>query len=353
MENKNYTIKDIARMAGVSVGTVDRVLHDRGDVSRTSLEKVHKVLKEIDYRPNMFAIGLAAKKKYTFTCVIPYYEENDYWHAIAQGVERAASELRAFNVSIEYIRYRHSDEISYKEACGKLAETKTDAVLLAPTFREITLGLTARLDEEKIPYGFIDYNIAETNALIYIGQDSYMSGYIAGKMLMSDYDGEQEIALFLSGNRDNPAEIQMQRRMEGFNSYLSEEYPQAVVREVIFSREDSAKNAEVLDNFFRLYPKAELGVVFNSRVHCIGSYLKATGRKMKSLAGYDLLKKNTDLLRSGEVKYLIGQRPALQGYYGAKALCDHLVFKRKVEKIKYMPIDILMKENIDYYFELE
>lgn len=51
MENKNYTIKDIARMAGVSAGTVDRVLHNRGDVSRASRDKVQKVLDEIDYHP--------------------------------------------------------------------------------------------------------------------------------------------------------------------------------------------------------------------------------------------------------------------------------------------------------------
>lgn len=44
MEDQNYTIKDIARMAGVSAGTVDRVLHNRGDVSPKSKAKVQKVL---------------------------------------------------------------------------------------------------------------------------------------------------------------------------------------------------------------------------------------------------------------------------------------------------------------------
>ncbi|WP_373789885.1 LacI family DNA-binding transcriptional regulator, partial [Bacteroides heparinolyticus] len=77
MENKIYTIKDIARMAGVSAGTVDRVLHNRGDVSHASMEKVQKVLDEIDYQPNVFAIGLAAKKRYRIVCIIPYYIEHD------------------------------------------------------------------------------------------------------------------------------------------------------------------------------------------------------------------------------------------------------------------------------------
>ena len=83
MEDQNYTIKDIARMAGVSAGTVDRVLHNRGDVSPKSKAKVQKVLDEIHYQPNVFAIGLAAKKKYSFLCLIPYYIEHDYWHSVA------------------------------------------------------------------------------------------------------------------------------------------------------------------------------------------------------------------------------------------------------------------------------
>jgi LacI family transcriptional regulator len=64
MDKKNYTIKDIARMAGVSAGTVDRVMHNRGEVSEATLKKVQKVLKEIDYHPNMFAIGFGSQKRY-------------------------------------------------------------------------------------------------------------------------------------------------------------------------------------------------------------------------------------------------------------------------------------------------
>lgn len=53
-----------------------------------------KVLDEIDYHPNMFAIGLAAKKRYRVLCIIPYYVEHDYWHSVAEGINRAAQELR-------------------------------------------------------------------------------------------------------------------------------------------------------------------------------------------------------------------------------------------------------------------
>ena len=351
MEDQNYTIKDIAQMAGVSAGTVDRVLHNRGDVSQKSKEKVQKVLDEINYQPNVFAIGLAAKKKYTITCMIPYYVEHDYWHSVATGIERARQELRPFNVSVDYLHYKHGDRKSYQDACQKIEKSNTDALLLAPNFREDTLSMLAYLKDKNIPFAFIDFDIEEAKALKYIGQDSYKSGYIAAKILMRNYQQGQELILFLNNNKDNPAEIQMKRRLEGFMKYISEEHKDIAIHEVILNKNNPEKNNEILSDFFRKHPKATLGAVFNSRVYQVGHYLREKRQNMTGLIGYDLLRNNTELLKSGEVTYLIGQRPGLQGYCGVKTLCDNIVFKKSVEPLKYMPIDILIKENIDFYFE--
>lgn len=353
MEDQNYTIKDIAQMTGVSAGTVDRVLHNRGDVSQKSKEKVQKVLDEINYQPNVFAIGLAAKKKYTITCMIPYYMEHDYWHSVATGIERARQELRPFNVSVDYLHYKHGDRKSYQDACQKIEKSNTDALLLAPNFREDTLSMLAYLKDKNIPFAFIDFDIEEAKALKYIGQDSYKSGYIAAKILMRNYQQGQELILFLNNNKDNPAEIQMKRRLEGFMKYISEEHKDIAIHEVILNKNNPEKNNEILSDFFRKHPKATLGAVFNSRVYQVGHYLREKGQNMTGLIGYDLLRNNTELLKSGEVTYLIGQRPGLQGYCGVKTLCDNIVFKKSVEPLKYMPIDILIKENIDFYFEFE
>lgn len=353
MENKNYTIKDIARMAGVSAGTVDRVLHSRGDVSPSSREKVQKVLDEIDYHPNMFAIGLAAKKRYHIICIIPYYIENDYWHSVAQGISRAAQELQPFNVGVEYLYYNHADRSSYEEACSEIKQVKADAVLIAPNFREETLKLTAYLEEQETPYAFIDFNIEHTHALCYIGQDSRRSGYIAAKILMRHYEEGQELVLFLHNQKNSPAEIQMQRRTEGFMQYLAEEYKHLAIHDVVLHKEDIDTNKQILDCFFAEHPQAVLGAVFNSRISHVANYLQERGQRLKGFVGYDLLQENVKYLKSGEVNYLIGQRPGLQGYCGVKALCDCMVFKKPVTAVKYMPIDILMKENIDFYFEFE
>ena len=76
--NKKHTIKDIAKLAGVSKGTVDRVLHKRGKVSPASLEKVNEVLKVIDYEPNLIARNLKNNKVYRISILLPDPEIDPY-----------------------------------------------------------------------------------------------------------------------------------------------------------------------------------------------------------------------------------------------------------------------------------
>lgn len=142
MEDQNYTIKDITRMAGVSAGTADKVLHNRGDVSPQSKAKVQKVLDEIHYQPNVLVIGLVAKKKYPFVCLIPCYIEHDHWHSVVGGIERARQELRPFNVNVDYFCYHQGDKESYQEVYRRIEGSNADAVLIAPNFRNETLTLT-------------------------------------------------------------------------------------------------------------------------------------------------------------------------------------------------------------------
>lgn len=245
-------------MAGVSAGTVDRVLHNRRDVSSASREKVQKVLDEIDYHSNMFAIGLAAKKPYRIVCIIPYYIEHDYWHAVAKGIDRAAQELRPFNVGVDYLYYSHADKTSYEKACRIIQQESVDAVLIAPNFQEETLKLTAYLEEKDIPYAFIDFNMEQTHALCYIGQDSRTSGYIAAKILMRRYEEGQELVLFLNNQKNSPAEIQMQRRIEGFMQYLAAEYPNLTIHDVVLHKKDTASNKIMLDAFFCRTPEGRI-----------------------------------------------------------------------------------------------
>ena len=105
MAKENITIKDIAARAGVSTGTVDRVLHNRPNVSKAALEKVNKALEEMDYRPNMYASALAYNKEYTFYCVLPKHEQEAYWDEIEEGAMACREFRRDFGISLKFIYY--------------------------------------------------------------------------------------------------------------------------------------------------------------------------------------------------------------------------------------------------------
>ena len=72
-DNENTTVRivDIARMAGVSVATVDRVIHNRGKVSEENLARINEVLRKVNYRPNLIARSLASGRQYTLAVVMP------------------------------------------------------------------------------------------------------------------------------------------------------------------------------------------------------------------------------------------------------------------------------------------
>ena len=339
-------------MAGVSAGTVDRVLHNRGAVSKRSQQKVQKVLDAIHYKPNMFAIGLACKKKYTLCCLVPNFQENDYWSCVVRGIRLAAEELNAFNVRTEFVFYDHSGIQSYKEAGERLLEQQPDAVLIAPNFMDETLQITCQLDEKEIPYTLIDVNIEDANAMMFIGQDSFQSGYIAAKILMDRYAGKfTDVALFVADSGQHTNEVQMQHRVKGFMKFINAMPVKPVVHEVRLKVNDARATEEGLDAFFASHPQVRLGVVFNSRVYQVAEYLERHGIRFDGLIGYDLLPSNVDYLNKGIVTLLIGQRPALQGYRATKVLADKVVFKQEIPAMKYMPIDLVIKENIEYYVE--
>ena len=84
------TIKDIAAAAGVSRGTVDRVLHGRGDVSAAVRDRVLRLAEELNYRPNRAALGLAALKKPVRIGLLLPSEGNPFFDEVIRGA-RAAS----------------------------------------------------------------------------------------------------------------------------------------------------------------------------------------------------------------------------------------------------------------------
>lgn len=346
-------IKDIALRAGVSEGTVDRVLHNRGEVSAKSREAVEKALTELNYRPNIYARTLAMKRQFMFVFFMPQHAQGDYWDKVEQGIAQAMNELVDFNVLIEPYYYDQFNRDSYRAEAERLLNSNPDGVVIVPTFTQETMRLIQRLHEANVPYSFVDSMVEDEHFVSYYGQHSFQSGWIAAKLLIGDLPKDSEILLVRMRRAGEDVSNQTRSRHEGFMRYLEtngllEDYK--IKTQVIDDEEDGLI---ALRNYIATSPSLRAVITFNSKVHRLAQSVLACGRKDIRMIGYDLLEKNVDYLREGIVDYLIAQCPERQAYLVLRDLCRNVVLKQPVQKVNYMPIDVLMKENIDYYHTFE
>ena len=156
MSKEIITIKDIAARAGVSTGTVDRVLHNRPNVSKSALEKVNKALEELDYRPNMYASALAYNKTYNFYIVLPKHEQEAYWDEIEEGAQACTDFRRDFGINLKFVYYERFNNAAFTRMVREFLTAKIDGVIIVPTTLEQTWRFTEKLTERQIPYVLLD-----------------------------------------------------------------------------------------------------------------------------------------------------------------------------------------------------
>lgn len=349
-QTNKIRIKDIAELAGVSEGTVDRVLHNRGDVSEKSRQAVKKVLDEMNYTPNILARSLASKKQFHFVCLFPEYKQGEYWETVDKGFAKASQDFMVYNVHIEKCYFNQFDAQSFVAAASGVPESEPDAVFISPIFREETIHLTNELTKRNIRFSFIDSKIDEEEYLTYYGQNSFLSGYIAAKLLLSTISGSSQI-LVIRTYRKGAVSNQTISRSAGFLKYIEEHKPENQIEliNIELQNEDEEANREVLKQVFEKNEKIAGAITFNSRVYRLARHLNAIGKTNVVLIGYDLLDGNVKYLKEGVVSYLIAQRPEKQAYFTVRDMCRELIFNQEVNRINYVPVDILIKENIEDY----
>lgn len=343
-------IKDIAEKAGVSAGTVDRVLHNRPNVSPKARAKVEKALKEQNYQPNMYASALAYNKSYHFSVLIPKHEQIAYWEEIEQGVRTAVEARKVFNLAVEIDYYNRFDDKSFLEAAEKCIKSKPDGVVLVPVELEVTRKITDKFHELNIPFVLLDSYMPDLRPLAFFGQDSFSSGYFAAKMLMLIASKEKEILLMKITKNGRVVSKQQDNREVGFRHYMHDHFPSVNIIDLELPFDGTRQQYDhIFEEFFSMHPDIHHCITLGSKAHVLGDYLLRTNRRDIQIMGYDMVKKNAECLRQGSISFLIAQHAYQQGYSCIEALFKAVVLKTKVQSVNYMPIELLTKENVDFY----
>jgi len=347
---KKIRIKDIAELAGVSIGTVDRVLHNRGEVKAETREKVMKIAKELNYQPNLAARALITKQDCRLAALLPKAkDENVFWARHPQGITHAIRQLEAFRVEVDFYYYELQNELEFNQKSTEILASQPDGVIVAPTLRKESEVFCNQLSQLSIPYVFIDTYIDNTNCLSFIGEDAYQSGRVAASLIDFGLDKDKDI-LIVNLTKDIENTLHLTERNQGFQSYfldagqnqglrISVEIPSAD-RETVNNKMD-----KILDS------NKNIGAILvsSSKTYVIAQYLEKRPDSDIVLVGYEVTPNNMQYLKSGGIKFLIGQRPFEQGEKAVHKLFGFISANKVPDKMEYQCIDILNSENIDRY----
>lgn len=350
--NKKITIADVAKLAGVSKGTVDRVLHDRGGVSRKSMEKIRQVIDELGYEPNVYASMLAMRKEHVIACILPDSIKDDYWYLVREGFEKGGENIASMNIRTRIFLYDQYSPESFRKAGTQLLESNPSGVVLPPFFKNDTYTLANALSLRGIPYVYVDSKLEDDGHFAYYGMPMYKSGYLCARLLTLRVPQKQlkgVLVVRIIRDKMRQSDPTLNRR-SGFLDYMAEHYPSSDIHNLFIDPQAPKDTERQLNTFFKAHPGIHHIVMFNSRVHLLSDYLSRNPDPDRVVVGFDNLEKNISALSSGLINILICQHTDLQSYNAVMALSDYIIkHKRPERKDNFMHMDILTSLNIDNY----
>lgn len=337
------TMKQIAEMANVSRGTVDRVLNKRPGVKEETREKVQKILDELNYRPNILGQALSQKQR-EFT-IAAITQTGEYYDSICAGIESA--KLKFEEYGIKTIVYRISNKNADKNLQflkSVFEETKFNGLIYSPPNYPQIINAINDFSEKHIPVITLGSDLVTSKRLCYVGQDAYRSGRIAAELMAKLLNGRGNVIittldLFWTGLDD---------RVKGFCDKLKEEYPNILISDIHTELPDIDISIDKILSYLEKYKNID-GIFTNIDYYGLlydALPLVKFNTKPKVIS-FDTLGYIQRALKNNIIDFTISQDPYLQGFTSVELMAEYLLFgKIPDKKFNYIPNTIYTKESL-------
>lgn len=317
------TIKEIAYLAGVSRGTVDRVLNNRGAVNPETAQKIRDIADAVNYVPNRLGKRLAIKKKQLkFGCVLfGSTSSNPYFEDVVSAINRKSLDLEDYGVEVELRFSSLQDPDDMLRQIDELVRLGANGLVLTPMDDPRLAEKIDILWQNGIPVVTIDSDLPASKRLAYVGSDSLASGRTAANLMALFTNGRAEIGVII-GSEQVKNHVD---RVAGFNDYIAEKNLNMNVVDTVANHDDdieSYKNAAAL-----LERHPQINALFLAAAGTAGACkaLMDTGYAGKlAVISFDTIPYTRRMIREGIISATIGQQPEVQGRRALDILLDYL-----------------------------
>lgn len=337
------TIKEIAQLAGVSRGTVDRVLNNRGSVSAQTADKIQNIAKELNYTPNQAGIALAAQKKKVKIGVILFTKENPFFDEVMKGVHQKARELAGYSCTV-LTRRVPFDIAAQLAAIDELLAEEIHGLVLTPyNAPEITVRIN-ELSDAGIPVVTTNTDIVGSKRLAYVGSDYYHSGQIAGGLMGLISERPRQVGIITGSSQV----LCHTERIAGFKDCITKKHPHILIKAIVENKDNDLESYEVTKRLLTDYP--DINALFFTAAGVYGGCRALLGfcpkRDMRVIA-YDNVETTKELLSQGVISATICQQPLIQGSMPIDILFRYLTAgEAPGQEYNYLAADIRIRENV-------
>lgn len=340
------TIKQIAEMAGVSAGTVDRVINNRGKVKPETEKRIRTVADKLGYQPNKVAKSLALRKKNLTIGVISHVQKDYQNHAVSEslrGIAEGAKEYSDFGISLMMRYCRNFDPIHQLELIDELLQENICALAIMPINDPQIRGKLDQLSSQGFPVFCFTNDIETEFPHFYVGIDTYKTGCIAAGLFNLFAPASHRLGVLISplsllGNLN---------RLNGFTETLKTRYPSNLLSCTVEVADDDIDAYQKTQKLFLSHPEITACFLASGACHGILSALKELGLLGKiPIISIDTSQPVIDALKSHTISATISQNPYQHGYQTIKSICE-MLFDNRIPENHHICVEstILIPED--------
>ena len=337
------TLAEIAALAGVSRGTVDRALNDRGRVDPKVAARVRRIAAERGYRPNRAGRMLARAKNPIRIGVIVQSVETMFMHTVFEEIERASAHFTTTGAEVLVRPLEGVDAQQQLDVIDELLDAGVQGIALSPAEDE---RVRARIQElsERMPVVTFNSDLPDSGRLCYVGVDNFACGRMSAGLMDLLLAGQGEV-LLVAGQENNWSH---QQRVDGFQAEAAASFPGLSLLPPQTCGDDQQLAHDIVCRAVQEHPSLRgVYVSVNGQLGACDA-LRELGLQGKvHLICHDLIPANTENVRRGLIDFLIDQDAALQGARPIELLMDYLLAGEKPETDRILAcIDIRNRYNV-------
>ncbi len=334
------TIREIAKLAGVSRGTVDRVLNNRGAVSPETEAKIRSIVRQLDYKPNKAGIALASQKKKYLIGIILFSKKNPFFDDVMQGFSDKAEELSVYGceISVKRVAYHPDAQLSAIRACLKEG---IKGLIITPYNDNSICEELNKLSRSGIPVITVNSDAEGVRKLAYVGSDYYSSGKAAAALMELVTSGPVRLGI-ISG--DNNILCHTQRSF-GFTNKLAGNSRFKVVCQGE-SYDDDQKSYELVSRMLTAHPDLNAFYFVAAGVYggCRAILEYAPHKNIKVIT-FDDVPSTIEMMKKDVITATICQEPYWQGSKSLDLMFSYLSDgKEEIADVYYAKLSVKIKE---------